>query len=441
MEISDAQLKRLLRVPWLACADKESRTAYLLKFYASPEDVSCWVLVTDTRRVWAEVLQGRHISRRADQLQPPDEITCARTQKQERRFRRAWLEMLHSAHDLSKVEDLEVEVQVDPTHEHADLCMKITTSSLNWCWNGFALRPSHAAHILSAHLFLPMVTLTSVALGAPEAPRDMAPADVAKTMDRTGKTARAVQHTHVRALFIKPFVACGLARITQILDSAHETDLHSIVQDLSDLPESTRLDFGAVESSSDEEPEPEPEVIERDYTYVSRSSSPPPIRSSPAPLPSSPSHAGDGSVTEDDDDAEIGAGTQAQATQLESQVQYQYQGRASQARQTVQTTRSQPQPVKRGATAQSQRSLSQPQPRTGTSLSKSRAGSGLVQPQRGGQSQSQRAGAQSQSQMAGHKRTISDSEDDERTEELNRRIMFGATGGGIGKKMRAGKRF
>ncbi|KAG8681165.1 hypothetical protein FRC08_015804, partial [Ceratobasidium sp. 394] len=409
------------------------------KFCASPEDVSCWVLVTDTRRVWAEVLHGRHISRRADQLQPPDEITCARTQKQERRFRRVWLDMLHAAHDLSKVEDLEVEVQVDPAHEHADLCMKITTPSLNWCWNGFALRPSHAANVLSAHLFLPLVTLTSVALGAPEAPRDMAPADVEKHMDRTGKTARAVQHTHVRALFIKPFVACGLARITQILDSAHETDLHCIVQDLSDLPEPTRLDFGIVESSSDEEPEPE--VIERDYAYVPRSSSPPPLRSSPAPIPSSPSHAGDGSVTEDDDDAEIGAETQAQATQLESQ----YRGGTSQARPSVQTTRSQPQPARRGTTAQSQsqsqnqRSLSQPQSRAGTSLLQGRGGQSQFL--RSGQSQSLRSG-QSQSLRTGHKRAVSDSDDDdERMEELNRRIMFGATGGGIGKKMRAGKRF
>jgi hypothetical protein len=61
-----------------------------------------------------------------------------------------------------------------------DLSMKITTPTLTWRWDTFALRSSHAADILSKHLFLPMVTLTSVAVGVSEAPRDMLGSDVEK---------------------------------------------------------------------------------------------------------------------------------------------------------------------------------------------------------------------------------------------------------------------
>ncbi|QRV98105.1 Cellulase (glycosyl hydrolase family 5 protein) [Ceratobasidium sp. AG-Ba] len=368
----------------------------------------------------ASGLKGRHISRRADQLQPAEQ---PRSERQERRFRRLWLDSLHLAHHLTKVEDFEVEVEEGGLQ--SDLSVKIITPDLTWCWHGFALRPSHAADVLSAHLVRPMMTVMSVALAASEAPRDMEPEDIEKQIDKTGKTARATQHTHIRALFVKPFVACGLTRITQILASAYEMDLHPIVRDLTDLVEPRSLDFGEPESESEAEPEEEPAVIENDYAYIARSSSPAPLRSSPAPLEEK-----DESGTEDDDDAEIGPGTQA--TQLESQAHRTNESQFQAPRPPIQSTRSQPQPVRRKMTAQSQsvvgagvRSKSQPQSRTGASM--------LTR------------GGQSQSQVTGQKRTASDSsdEDDERTQELNRRLMFGATvgAGGIGKKMRAGKRF
>ncbi|KAG8747110.1 hypothetical protein FRC12_014145 [Ceratobasidium sp. 428] len=452
MEISDRQLEQLLRVPWLSVADNEGKKAYLLKFFASPEDVSCYVLITDTRHVWAEVLQGRHISRRADQLDPPapNSLTFNRTEKQERRFRRQLLDQLNSVHSLNKLDELEVEVQADGGHLHADLCMKIITPNLTWQWNGFALHPSHAADVLSKHFINPIVTLLTVALATPQPAGDMTPEDIQKHLDKTGKTARAVQHSQFRALFKKPVVACGIPRISQILVSVQEYDLHPIVQDLSNLPEPSTLDFGVDSSSEIEEdeylePEHDPEVIERDYAYIPQNSSPPLVRSSPAPMQ-------DGSGTEDDDDEEQG-GTQAQ-TQLESQAgQSQYLSRMesqhplrkesqhplrkesqyqSQHRPPIQATRSQPQPARRGPSTtsaqQNLRSLSQPQSKAGASML------------RGAQSQIQRGG-QSQSQVVGSKRVLPSCSDSDSDEELQRRIKAGATVGAIGKKMRPAKKF
>lgn len=143
MEISDAQIKRLRCAPWLARVDSESKTAYLFKFCAAPEDMTCWILITDTRRVWAEVLQGRHLSRRASQVLDKPEYVHS-TEKQEQRFRREQLDLVHAAHDLSKIDDMEIEVQsgqhpyaVGSMHEnhyaHTHLALgRIRTPSLAW---------------------------------------------------------------------------------------------------------------------------------------------------------------------------------------------------------------------------------------------------------------------------------------------------------------------
>lgn len=278
-----------------------------------------------------------------------------------------------------------------------------------------------------------MISLTSVAFGVPEAPREMPGSEIEKYLDKTGKTARVTPHTHVRALFNKPYVACGLARITQILYSALEVDLHPIVQDLMELPEPKALDFGGVLSSDVEEPAEQDAygVVERDYAYNQSS---PPLRSSPAPLPASPAH---GSVTEDDDDDEAGE------TQQQTQTGYgasQFQSQSQVHRPSMHTSRSQPQPKPQHQLSRAgpgARSMSQPQPRAGRS-------------QLQAQSQSQYHGGQSQSQsQVGQKRShpgaaggaeTDSTDEEERAEELRRRLN-GATGGGIGRKRRVGRKF
>ncbi|KAG8700830.1 hypothetical protein FRC09_005731 [Ceratobasidium sp. 395] len=468
MEISDRQLKQLLPVPWLSLADNEGKKTYLLKFFASPEDVSCYVLITDTRHVWAEVLQGRHISRRADQLDPPapNSLTFNRTEKQERRFRRQLLDQINSAHSLNKLDELEVEVQADGGHLHADLCMKIITPNLTWQWNGFALHPSHAADVIYEHFTTPMITLMAVALATPKPAGDMAPEDIQKVspprpphpaevintiMTASGQNKQnGSSSTTLAVPGVVQKTGCGVWDTEDIADFGFDP----IVQDLSDLPEPSTLDFGADSSSEIEEdeylePEHEPEVIERDYAYIPQNSSPPLVRSSPAPMQ-------DGSGTEDDDDEEE-SGTQAQ-TQLESQAgqsqylsrmesqhplrkesqhplrkesqhplrnesQYQSQSqRLPQHRPPIQATRSQPQPARRGPSTtsaqQNLRSLSQPQSKAGTSMLRG-----------------------AQSQVAGLKRGIPSCSDSDSDEELQRRIKAGATAGAIGKKMRPAKKF
>ncbi|KEP55661.1 hypothetical protein V565_002750 [Rhizoctonia solani 123E] len=120
------------RYPWLPGVHSDSKAGFLMvslcvvfraqadttqKFYADPEKEECYFLVTDTVKVWAEgeciassmysahsptVVQGRHISHRS----PPP--IYPRTEKQERRFVREMLQLIHAAHQLCRIADMEI---------------------------------------------------------------------------------------------------------------------------------------------------------------------------------------------------------------------------------------------------------------------------------------------------------------------------------------------
>ncbi|KAG8704124.1 hypothetical protein FRC11_010190 [Ceratobasidium sp. 423] len=417
MEISDDQLTRLRRCPWLPGVHPESKMGFLMKFYADTEKEECYILVTDTEKVWAEAVQGRHISHRS----PPPPFP--RTEKQERRFRREILQLVHAAHQLCRIG--EMEIVAEEGGKCADLSLTITTPDLNWEWRTFALRPSHASQVLSKHLILPMLSHMSIM-------SSFAAFDLeafTKQLDKTSKTARITMHTHLRAVFSKPIVASGLVRICQAWEHVGDEYLHPVVEDLEDLtPITAPLYFP--EPISDDEPEPEPEP-ERYY----RSGS---LRSSPAPFPHADADA-DGSATEDEDEDE-GAGK----TQLESAVDAggwseilavgagsvvggrsevgvsqasKYGGPRQASKSQGSKSQSQSRPVAHAARSQPRPSRSSAQ----LSMMSVRGGKSISQPQ-----------------VAGKKRPNggSDSESDEyeRAEELLRRMHGATSSGAIGMK-------
>ncbi|GAB1523280.1 hypothetical protein RhiTH_006411 [Rhizoctonia solani] len=403
-----------------------------MKFCADPEKEECYILVTDTVKVWAEAVQGRHISHR---IPPTDYL---RTEKQERRFRRHMLQLLHSAHQLCRLSDMQV--VVEHGGKCADIALTITTPSLNWQWRAFALHWSHAAQILSKQLIMPTITSMSVLtlIGSDDLQAFTA------QLDKTAKTARITSHTHVRAVFYKPVVACGLVRVSQIWDHVSDEFLHPTVEDLEELDGVTApLYFG--EPISDDEPEPE-------HEHLIQENSPPLLRSSPAPLPDAD---GSGTEDEDDDDKDHGAGTTQIQTQPEGSVVgagpqslvskagstrsqlSRYDGQ-SQASVNGNGISSRPSKCGRSQTRPALHAAARSQPHPSRSSAKlsmmsvSSAGVGA-----GGRSISQ-------PQVAGSKRPTgsgSDSEDEFEREELLRRRMHGATNlGAIGMKKTTGRR-
>ncbi|CUA71666.1 hypothetical protein RSOLAG22IIIB_04712 [Rhizoctonia solani] len=292
-----------------------------------------------------------------------------------------------------------MEIVAEHGGKHADLSLRITTPSLDWEWRTFALRPSHASQVLSDLLIMPMLTQMSImSMCAGGSDLD----SFTKQLDKTSKTARVTRHTHLRAVFSKPIVACGIVRIMQMFEQVGQEFLHPIVEDLEELePVTAPLYFA--DPISDDEPEPEPEPH-----YASSN-----LRSSPAPLPDA-----DGSATEDEDEAE-GTG--------ETQLQTQIDG----------SGKSQPSKRSQSSKYQSQ-SQSQSRPLMHMSRSNPHPSRSSAQPSMlGGRSISQ-------PQVAGQKRrnagSDSDSDEYERAEELLRRMNGATTSGAIGMKKKAGRR-
>ncbi|CAE6522152.1 unnamed protein product [Rhizoctonia solani] len=422
MEISDDQLTRLKRCPWLPGVHPESKLGFLMKFYADPEKEECYILVTDTVKVWAEAVQGRHISHRSPLAPHP------RTEKQERRFIREILQLIHAAHQLCRIGDMEI--VAEEGGKCADLLLTITTPTLHWEWRTFALHPSHASQVLSKHLILPMLTHMSIStlFGA-----GFDLETFTRQLDKTSKTARITMHTHLRAVFSKPIVACGLVRIAQIWEHVGEEFLHPVVEDLEELePNTAPLYFPEPISDDDElEPQSEPEP------YLGSGS----IRSSPAPLPDADESATEDEDNEDDDAGEtqlqtqidgsaIGVGSRSQGLQAQASKYGQSQVSVYGGQSQVSAYGGQPPSSKHGSKSQSQSRPSIHPARSQPHPSRSKAQLSMMSVS-GGRSISQ-------PQVAGQKRPMdgsdSGSDEYERAEELLRRMNGATSSGSIGMK-------
>ncbi|CAE7135035.1 unnamed protein product [Rhizoctonia solani] len=339
MEISDEQITRLRRYPWLPHV--HSKRAFLMKFYADPEKEECYILVTDTVKSSkaATYPTGPHpLPTPAPKNKSPTNSVESPIWKSS--FRRG-------------------------QHVQFDLLLTVTTPTLNWEWRTFALRPSHSAEVMSRLLINPMLTQMSIMSLFLAGGFDLEA--FTKQLDKTSKTARITMHTHLRAVFSKSIVACGLTRISQTWEQLGEECLQPIVEELEDLePHTAPLYFPM--PLSEDEAESEAEQPE----FYSRAGS---IRSSPAPLPDA-----DGSATEDEDEGDgktqvtqveesavgVGAkrsknGVHAQASKYGSKSQSQSQ---SQPRPSMHLARSMPHPARSQMSmlgASGGRSISQPQ--------------------------------------------------------------------------------
>ncbi|KAF9506653.1 hypothetical protein BS47DRAFT_1399316 [Hydnum rufescens UP504] len=201
-EFTQIHSNLLLFEPWRV--KPVSDIAYLFKFHAS--DLGCCFLITDTKHVWAEALENRHISRRyrrglrsaGDEIHHEDEA-WQRTKE---------LVALHSPQRLDSLE-----FSVMPLTKEADLEVCLKLGSYEWKWEAMSVGRM-GADILSRHLIIPMITLNECALKSPQRPNTMDDSTWTKHLDIVAKTSRVTNPVHV--LLRKPRVSTSLCRISQI---------------------------------------------------------------------------------------------------------------------------------------------------------------------------------------------------------------------------------
>ncbi|KAI0710020.1 hypothetical protein C8Q76DRAFT_740783 [Earliella scabrosa] len=223
--LSEEHAKLLLTKEWLVKTDSESSTPYLLKFYSSTIDVTCCILITDTKTVWGEVLSSNQFARRWRDCNQQSSASFA-DEEEEESWRIKCLEFLSAAHSLGGLAELSFELVKS---NFSDLAFTIGGDSFRWRWETFNVGPRMSADILSKHLILPMISMTHLAFSSADPLGTTSEKDMEKSVDKLGRTARRTLDTHVRNALSRPLLATTLRRITAMFNFV--PDLPRIVTD------------------------------------------------------------------------------------------------------------------------------------------------------------------------------------------------------------------
>ncbi|SJL09594.1 uncharacterized protein ARMOST_12974 [Armillaria ostoyae] len=239
MEIlSEDTLKQLLTKEWLVKIDTLKSIPYLIKFYASPDDLTCCVLITDTKSVWAEggvyfllyiillyqvivpsALSGPQFSRRWREVNGLEPISSSSSIVGEEEWRAHTLELLSNAHSLGGFTDLSFEVVET---NFSDVACTLEDQSFKWRWESCFLGYRASAEILSKHLVLPLISMSHLAFSSKNSVGEVSDAELTKAVDKVGRTARRNVDIHIKNTISKPRIATVLRRITAMFNFASD---------------------------------------------------------------------------------------------------------------------------------------------------------------------------------------------------------------------------
>ncbi|KAJ6531722.1 hypothetical protein B0H19DRAFT_1188224 [Mycena capillaripes] len=214
-QFSEEHGKLLLSKEWLA-KNNES-TPYLFKCHFSTVDLSCFILVTDTKTVWTEVLNSKQFARRWRACNPGSTVNFSREEDEEE-WRLNNLELLAKAHTLGGIADLGFDVVES---NYADLAIELDCEVFKWRWETCLQGSRFSAEMISRHLVLPLISLNHLSFTSESAVGESSATDLEKAVDKVGRTARRSVDTHVKNAMAKPRVATALRRITAMFNFEH----------------------------------------------------------------------------------------------------------------------------------------------------------------------------------------------------------------------------
>lgn len=212
--VCEEHLKLLLSKEWLVKIDSEKSVSYLLKFYASAVDMSCCILITDTRNVWGEALTSKQIARRWRDCNPKHSPEFPNIEEEDK-WRTAILEVLSASHTLGAIMDLNFGI-VDS--HYADFSFELGNDEFRWRWDTYPLGAKAAADVLSRQLIMPLISVTHLAFSSADPVSELSEADLEKAVDKVGRTARRTVDTHVKHTVSRPRVATTLRRMTAVFN-------------------------------------------------------------------------------------------------------------------------------------------------------------------------------------------------------------------------------
>ncbi|CAA7267135.1 unnamed protein product [Cyclocybe aegerita] len=213
-QFTEEHAKLLLSKEWMAKADAGKATPYLLKFHYSPQDLSCCILVTDTKSVWTEVLNSKQMARRWRTCNALSPGPFPKTGDEDT-WREQTLELLSQAHTIGGFAELSFEI-VDSTY--SDLAMEFECEAFKWRWEICFLGHKWASEIISKHLIFPLISLNHLTFSSADVVGEIPDGDIEKTVDKLGRTARRTLDTHIKNAMSKPRIATMIRRITAMFN-------------------------------------------------------------------------------------------------------------------------------------------------------------------------------------------------------------------------------
>ncbi|KAH9902796.1 hypothetical protein C8Q73DRAFT_671801 [Cubamyces lactineus] len=199
---------------WLVKVDNDTSTPYLLKFYASTVDLKCFIVITDTRSVWGEILSIHQVSRRWHDCNALANTGKAMLEEEDS-WREKCIEFLAALHSLGGAADLTFELVKS---NYSDLAFELRNDTFRWRWETFAVGPKLSADILSKQLIMPLISVTHLSFSSVDSVGKLSAADLEKSADRIGRIARRTVGTHVKNTLSKPVVATTLRRMDAVFN-------------------------------------------------------------------------------------------------------------------------------------------------------------------------------------------------------------------------------
>ncbi|KAK7690802.1 hypothetical protein QCA50_005902 [Cerrena zonata] len=214
--LSDQHLESLIEKEWLVKVDNPNSTPYLMKFHASATERTCWLMVTDTKTVWGEVLSSKLFARRWRECNPttsgpaPPEGLDDETEWKEQ-----ILDFLLGLHGIGGIKDLIFEVVES---RRADLTFELRSTNFKWRWETYNQGPKISANVISQQLVLPLISLNHLAFSTAESMSELSEDNLEKVIDKAGRTGRRTIAHHLKNALARPRLATSIRRMSAMFN-------------------------------------------------------------------------------------------------------------------------------------------------------------------------------------------------------------------------------
>ncbi|KAF9790895.1 hypothetical protein BJ322DRAFT_415384 [Thelephora terrestris] len=239
MDAFDDITKRMLGKEWLAKVDNDTATPYLLKFHAGDSELSCSLMITDTKSVWVETLTSNQVARRWRECHP-HKTKSDLTSRQEESWRRDVLKCLSAAHTIGNFAEMSFEV-VQPLY--SDFAFELRLEDFVFRWETNLAGYKISAEVISTQIIVPLMSTAHLAFNSPNPVGGMSESDLETALDKLGRAARRTPGMHTRNAISKPRLSTAIRRMTAMLNFLVELPDIQLDAEKLDItsPDSTRM--------------------------------------------------------------------------------------------------------------------------------------------------------------------------------------------------------